>query len=317
MYFKTALCDLLDIKYPLLQGAMAHIAGGRLAAAVSAAGGLGVIGASGADRKWVKEEVELLRSLTDRPFAVNLMMASSNIQDLIELIIEESVPVVTTGGGNPGPYIDRLKEAGIKVIPVVASVALARRLSRLGADAIIAEGTESGGHVGEMTTMCLVPMVVDAVEVPVIAAGGIADGRGFMAAMALGAQGVQVGTRFICAEECNVHRAYKERVLKARDRDTVVCGLSTSHPVRAIHNKFTREYLKCEKSAYSQEELEILGKGRYPAAALNGDMDNGSILAGQVCGLIKHIQSAEEIIGDLIGNACQVKDRLGEIPCHD
>lgn len=317
MYFKTALCEMLDIKYPLIQGAMAHIAGGRLAAAVSAAGGLGVIGASGADRKWTKEEIDLLRGLTDRPFAVNLMIASSNIQELIDLVIEEKVPVVTTGGGNPGPYIDRLKEAGIKVIPVVASVALAKRLTRLGADAIVAEGTESGGHVGEMTTMCLVPMVVDAVQVPVIAAGGIADGRGFMAALALGADGVQVGTRFICAEECNVHPAYQERVLKARDRDTVICGLSTSHPVRAIHNKFTREYLKCEKSAYSQEELEILGKGRYPAAAREGDMEKGSVLAGQVCGLIKEIQSAEEIVMDLIGDACRIKNRLGEILCHD
>lgn len=316
MLFKTALGDLLNIEYPLIQGAMARIAGGDLAAAVSSAGGLGVIGASGAEPAWIKQEIEQVRRLTAKPFGVNLMMASPGIEKVIELIIREEVPVVTTGGGNPGPYIEKLKAAGIKVIPVVASVALARRLSRLGADAVIAEGTESGGHIGEMTTMCLVPMVVDAVEVPVIAAGGIADGRGFMAAMALGAQGVQIGTRFICAQECNVHPDYQQRVIKAKDRDTVVCGQTTGHPVRAIRNRFTREYLKSEKLGASPEELEKLGQGRYPAAAVEGRIDEGSVLAGQICGLVTRLQPAAEIVDDIIRDACKVKGILGGIECQ-
>lgn len=316
MLFKTALGDLLNIEYPLIQGAMARIAGGDLAAAVSSAGGLGVIGASGAEPAWIKQEIEQVRRLTAKPFGVNLMMASPGIEKVIELIIREEVPVVTTGGGNPGPYIEKLKTAGIKVIPVVASVALARRLSRLGADAVIAEGTESGGHIGEMTTMCLVPMVVDAVEVPVIAAGGIADGRGFMAAMALGAQGVQIGTRFICAQECNVHPDYQQRVIKAKDRDTVVCGQTTGHPVRAIRNRFTREYLKSEKLGASPEELEKLGQGRYPAAAVEGRIDEGSVLAGQICGLVTRLQPAAEIVDDIICDACRVKGILGGIQCQ-
>lgn len=307
---------MLNIEYPLIQGAMAWIAGGRLAAAVSKAGGLGVIGASGAQRDWLKQEIDIVRGNTDKPFGVNLMLAAPNIEEVIRLVIEEKVPVVTTGGGNPGPYMETLKQAGVKVIPVVASVALAKRLSRLGADAIIAEGTESGGHIGEMTTMCLVPMVVDAVEVPVIAAGGIADGRGFMAALALGAQGVQVGTRFICSRECNVAEAYREKVIKAKDRDTVVCGQTTSHPVRAIHNRFTREYLKLEKAGASKEELEELGRGRYPAAAIEGKIDEGSVLAGQICGLVDRVQSAEEIVLDIIKDACKVKNTLGGIACQ-
>ena len=317
MFFKTVLCDLLNIEYPLIQGAMAWIAGGNLAAAVSQAGGLGVIGASGAEPAWIKKEIEQVRRLTGKPFGVNLMLAAPGIEKVIELIIQEKVPVVTTGGGNPGPYMERLKAAGIKVIPVVASVALARRLSRLGADAVIAEGTESGGHVGEMTTMCLVPMVVDAVDVPVIAAGGIADGRGFMAALALGAQGVQMGTRFICAEECNVHPAYQKRVIKAKDRDTVICGQSTGHPVRAIRNQFTREYLKSEKMGAGQEELERLGQGRYPAAAVEGRIDEGSVLAGQICGLVNQVQPAAGIVADIISDACQVKNILGGIECQE
>ncbi len=316
MYFKTQLCDLLNIEYPLIQGAMAWIAGGRLAAAVSQAGGLGVIGASGAQRDWLKQEIDTVRGNTNKPFGVNLMLAAPNIEEIINLIIEEKVPVVTTGGGNPGPYMETLKKAGVKVIPVVASVALAKRLSRLGADAIVAEGTESGGHIGEMTTMCLVPLVVDAVEVPVIAAGGIADGRGFMAALALGALGVQVGTRFICAGECNVSEAYREKVIKAKDRDTVVCGQTTGHPVRAIHNRFTREYLKLEKAGASKEKLEELGKGRYPAAAIEGKIDEGSVLAGQICGLVTKVQSAEEIVLDIIKDACKVKNTLGGITCQ-
>lgn len=317
MWFRTELCNLLNIEFPLIQGAMAWIAGGRLAAAVSAAGGLGVIGAGSTDPTWIKGEIDMVRQITDKPFAVNLMMASPHIEKVVELVINEKVPVVTTGGGNPGIYMETLKNAGIKVIPVVSSTALARRLSRLGADALIAEGMESGGHVGEMTTMCLVPLVVDAVDIPVIAAGGIADGRGFMAALALGAIGVQMGTRFICAEECNVHVAYQQRILKAKDRDTVVCGVTTSHPVRAIHNKFTREYLKCEKAGSSIVELEALGKGRYPAAAIDGEIDEGSVLAGQICGLVQKIQPAAEIVFDIINDAIRIKQQLGVIECRD
>lgn len=316
MIFKTCINDLLNIEYPIIQGAMAHIAGGKLAGAVSAAGGLGVIGASGAQADWIKEQIETARAITAKPFAVNLMMASANIKEVIEVIIEEKVPIVTTGGGNPGPYMETLKSAGVKVIPVVASVALAKRLSRLGADALIVEGTESGGHIGEMTTMCLVPMVKDAVDIPVIAAGGIADGRGFIAALALGADGVQVGTRFICAEECNVHPAYKAKVLKAKDRDTLACGVSTGHPVRVIHNKFTRLYLQAERAGASKEELEALGKGRYPAAAINGEVDEGSVLAGQICGLVKKIEPAADIVADIISDACRIQQLIGGIQCR-
>ena len=294
---------------------MAWIAGGRLAGAVSSAGALGVIGAGSADTTWITKEIDIARKTTDRPFAVNLMLTSPYIEEVVELVIKERIPVVTTGGGNPGRYMEKLKNAGIKVIPVVASVALARRLSRLGADALIVEGTESGGHIGEMTTMTLVPMVVDAVDVPVIAAGGIADGRGIAAALALGAEGVQVGTRFICSPECDVHPSYQQKVLKARDRDTVVCGTATGHPVRAIRNKFTREYLTRERMGTSKEELEELGKGRYPAAAVEGKIDDGSILAGQVCGLISEVQPAGEIISGIIKDTLSVIRRLGDKEC--
>lgn len=306
------LCNLLNIKYPLIQGAMAWIAGAKLAAAVSDAGALGVIGTGSADSKWLKDQIDQVRQLTDKPFAVNLMLRSPHIDDIITLIIEEKVPIVTTGGGNPGRYIELLKKAGVKVIPVVASLALAKRLSRLGADALVIEGMESGGHVGEMTTMCLVPMIADDVDIPLIAAGGIADGRGFIAALALGAEGVQLGTRFICAKECDVHPSYQQKILKSKDRSTVVCGSSTNHPVRAIHNRFTREYLQYEYTGKNKEELGELGKGRYPAAAVNGDIEEGSILAGQICGLVKEVQSAKEIVIDIINDAYKVKQRLEE-----
>lgn len=315
MQFRTQLCELLGIDYPLLQGGMAWIAGGPLAAAVSKAGALGIIGGASGDESWIKQQIEIVRAETDRPFGVNIMLANPNVDNVVQLMIDEKVPVVTTGGGNPGKYIERLKSSGARVIPVVASVALAKRLSRLGADALIAEGTESGGHIGEMTTMCLVPMVVDAVDVPVIAAGGIADGRGFMAALALGAQGVQVGTRFICAEECGVHRAYQEKVLKTKDRDTEICGLTTGHPVRAIHNRFTRQYLQAEKQGMSPEGLEELGRGRYPAAAVHGDVDEGTVLAGQICGLVKNIEPAAQIVRDIIKDAISIQARLGGIKC--
>lgn len=310
MNLHTEVCDLLNIKYPLLQGAMAWIAVGKLAGAVSQAGGLGIIGTGDADSKWLTEQINSVREMTSNPFGVNLMLTSPHVEEVIEVLLKEQVPVVTTGGGNPGRYMQRLKDASITVIPVVSSVALAKRLSRLGADAIIAEGTESGGHVGVMTTMCLVPMVVDAVTVPVIAAGGIADGRGVIAAMALGAAGVQMGTRFICATECNVHPAYQQKVVNSKDRDTVVCGTTTGHPVRAIHNSFTRLYTTAEKQGAPVEQLMELGKGRYSAASLKGDLDNGSILAGQICGLVHSIQPAAEIIEDIMREANLVGQRL-------
>jgi enoyl-[acyl-carrier protein] reductase II len=314
--FSTRLCDLLSIKYPILQGAMAWIADGKLAAAVSEAGGMGVIGTGNADSRWLKEQIDMARSMTDRNFAVNLMLASPYVQEVVDLIIQEKIPVVTTGGGNPGIFMERFKDQNIKVIPVVASLALAKRLARLGADAMIVEGMESGGHVGEMTTMCLVPMVADAVELPVIAAGGIADGRGLMAALALGAEGVQVGTRFVCARECNVHPDYQEKVIKARDRATVVCGITTGHPVRAIHNKFTRKYLQAETQGLGKEELEEMGRGRYPAAAVEGDVEFGSVLAGQIAGLVSRVQTAEEIVMDIMQGAIRTQKRWEDITCR-
>lgn len=310
MNLHTEICDLLNINYPLLQGAMAWIAGGRLAGAVSEAGGLGIIGTGDADREWLTRQINIVRETTSNPFGVNLMLTSPHVEEVIEVIIDKQVPVVTTGGGNPGRYLQRLKDAGIIVIPVVSSVALAKRLSRLGADAIIAEGTESGGHVGEMTTMCLIPMVVDAVTVPVIAAGGIADGRGIIAAMALGAAGVQMGTRFICATECDVHPLYQQKIVKSKDRDTVVCGISTGHPVRAIHNSFTRLYTTAEKKQTPMEQLMELGRGRYSAASVKGDLDNGSILSGQICGLVHCIEPAAKIIEDIMKEASLVRQQL-------
>lgn len=314
---KTRISEILGITYPLLQGGMAWIATGRLAGAVSEAGGLGIIGAGAADSQWLKKEIDTARSITSKPFGVNLILLSPHIDENIELVIREKVSVITTGAGNPGKYLPRLKEAGVKVIPVVASVALAKRLARQGADAVIAEGMESGGHIGAMTTMCLVPMVVDAVDIPVIAAGGIADGRGFAAALALGAEGVQIGTRFICAEECPAHPRYKEKVIKAGDRDTVACGVSTGHPVRAIYNQFIKDYLNREKEGVSPKELEELGAGKYPAAALNGDVDNGTILAGQVVGLVTKEQPAADIVHEIMSEAESVIKGLGGYICCD
>lgn len=308
--FNTRVSNLLGIKYPILQGAMAWIAGGKLVAAVSEAGAMGVIGTGSMDAQWLKEQIDIVRSLSSKPFAVNLMLTSPYINEVVELTIKEKIPAVTTGGGNPGPYMSALKKAGIKVIPVVASLALAKRLERLGADALIAEGMESGGHIGEMTTMCLVPMLADVVDIPVIAAGGIADGRGLMAAMALGAEGVQMGTRFICASECDVHQDYQQKVIMARDRATRVCGVKTGHPVRAVHNKFTRQYLEAELSGSSKHFLEELGRGRYPAAARFGQIDEGSVLAGQIAGIVNKVQPAAEIVADIISDAIKVKQSL-------
>lgn len=311
--FYTRVCEILDIKYPILQGGMAWAATYELAQGVSNAGGLGVIAAGNAPKEIVKKEIENIRKKTDKPFGVNIMLMSPFAEDIVDLVCEERVPVVTTGAGNPGKYMEKFKKAGIKVIPVVPTVALARRLEREGADALIVEGTEAGGHIGELTTMAIVPQVADAVDIPVIAAGGIADGRGFLAALSLGAEGVQMGTRFVCSAECIAHDNYKERIIKAKDREAIVTGRSTGYPVRVLKNKFTREYLELEKKGVSFEELEKLGAGRLRLAVMEGDMDNGSVMAGQISGLIKDIKTCEEIISNIIEEAEENLNRLNKL----
>lgn len=294
---------MLGIDYPVFQGGMAHIADGRLAAAVSEAGGLGIISAMNRDAAYLKEQIDLARTLTDKPFGVNVMLMSPHTQEVAELLAEEKVAVVTTGAGNPSAYMSMWKEAGIAIIPVVASVALAKLVERAGACAVIAEGGESGGHVGDTTTMCLIPQVCDAVSIPVIAAGGIGDGRGVAAAFMLGAQGVQLGTRFLVASECGVHPKYKEKVLKATDISTIVTGKRLGHPVRSIKTPFSREYAKAEYSSISDEDLEQLAVGALRLAAVEGDEKHGCFLAGQIAGMIKREQSASEIIKEIFTEA--------------
>lgn len=311
--FYTRVCEILKIKYPILQGGMAWAATYELAQGVSNAGGLGVIAAGNAPKEIVKKEIENIRKKTDKPFGVNIMLMSPFAEDIVDLVCEERVPVVTTGAGNPGKYMEKFKKAGIKVIPVVPTVALAKRLEREGADALIVEGTEAGGHIGELTTMAIVPQVADAVDIPVIAAGGVADGRGFLAALSLGAEGVQMGTRFVCSTECIAHDNYKERIIKAKDREAIVTGRSTGYPVRVLKNKFTREYLELEKKGVSFEELEKLGAGRLRLAVMEGDMDNGSVMAGQISGLIKDIKTCEEIISNIIEEAEENLNRLNKL----
>lgn len=292
----TRLCELLGIKYPVVQGGMAWVATAELAAAVSNGGGLGIIAAGGAPGEVVREQIKKCRTLTDKPFGVNVMLMSPFADEVMQVIIEEKPAVVATGAGNPGKYMADLKNAGIKVCPVVASVAMAKKMERDGADAVIAEGTEAGGHIGELTTMVLVPQVVDAVEIPVIAAGGFADKRGMVAAMALGAEGIQVGTRFICSDECIAHDNYKQAVIKAKDRDAVVTGRSTGAPVRALKNKLTREYQKLEASGASAEEIEQLGVGGLRRAFMEGDTQTGSLMAGQSAAMVNKIEPCADII---------------------
>lgn len=300
---KTPLCELLHIKYPILQGGMAWISDGKLAAAVSNGGGLGIISAMNADTKYVKEQIDLTRSLTDKPFGVNVMLMSPFANEVAELVAEEKVPVVVTGAGNPSKYMEKWIAAGVKVIPVVASVGLTKMLTKAGATALVAEGGESGGHIGELTTMALVPQVCDATHLPVIAAGGIADGRGFAAALMLGAAGVQMGTRFLVADECGVHPNYKKKVLKANDIATMTTGKRLGHPVRSIKNQYTKAYFKAEYSDMSDEELEKLGSGALYRAAIEGDEKNGCFLAGQVAGMVNKEQPAAEIITEVMMEA--------------
>lgn len=293
---KNRICDLLGIEYPVIQGGMAWVATAELAAAVSNGGGLGLIAAGGAPVEVVREQIIKCRELTDKPFGVNVMLMSPFAEDVMQVIIEEKPAVVATGAGNPGKYMEPLKAAGIKVMPVIASVAMAQKMEKQGADAVIAEGTEAGGHIGEITTMCLTPQVADAVSIPVICAGGIADARGAAAAFALGADGIQVGTRFICSDECLAHDNYKQAVIKAKDRDAVVTGRSTGAPVRALKNKLTKEYQRLEKENASAEEIEELGVGGLRRAFLEGDTQMGSLMAGQSAAMVKKIEPCADII---------------------
>ncbi|MBF0543424.1 MAG: enoyl-[acyl-carrier-protein] reductase FabK [Candidatus Riflebacteria bacterium] len=309
----TRLTNLLEIKFPVLQGGMAWVSTSSLVAAVSNAGGLGILGAGPLDADSLVKEIIRIKSLTNKPFGVNIMLMMPSAPDLVKVCINERVPVITTGAGNPGPYMKNFKEAGTKVIPVVSSVALAKRLERAGADALIAEGMESGGHIGEITTMVLLPQVLDAVNIPVIAAGGIGDGRGIMAALALGADGVQMGTRFILCRECAIHENYKKVVLEAKDRDTVVTGVSTGHPVRVIKNKLAKTYMEREQQGATPQELDEIAKGSMRRSVVEGDTDNGSVMAGQVCGMLNSIDSAAEIFQKLEKEFNTVFSRLSGI----
>ena len=306
---KTRVTELLEIEYPVLQGGMAWVAEHHLAAAVSEAGGLGIIGAGGAPAEWVREQIRKTREQTSRPFGVNLMLMNPEADQIAQVIAEEGVRVVTTGAGNPGKYMSLWKEAGVKVIPVVASTAMAKLMERGGADAVVAEGMESGGHIGSITTMALVPQVVDSVKIPVIAAGGIADGRGFAAACMLGAEAVQIGTRFVAATESTVHENYKAKVIKAKDIDSAVTGMSTGHPVRSIRNKMTKEYLKLEKEGVDFMELEQLTLGSLRRAVVEGDVTNGTVMAGQIAGLVGRAQSCREIIAEIMEQGTALLNR--------
>lgn len=306
------ICKLLGIKYPIFQGAMAWIANGNLAGHVSKDGGLGIIAGGGMPVDILREEIRKVKSITSNPFGVNLMLMMADVEKQIEVCIEEGVPVVTTGAGNPGPYMERLKTAGIKVIPVVASVALAKRMEKIGADAVIAEGMEGGGHIGTLTTMSLVPQVVEAVNIPVIAAGGIAGGKQFLAALSLGAEGIQVGTKFLVANECTVHENYKKVILKAKDRSTVSTGNYTGHPVRVIENKFAKQILEMEKVGTPKEEIEKLGTGRLRLAVVDGDVENGSVMAGQVAAMVNEPMSTKEILEGFMRELEEEKVKLAE-----
>lgn len=306
----TKLCEIIGTKYPIIQGGMAWIADAELAAAVSNAGGLGLIAAANAPVDYVREQIRKAKSLTDKPFGVNVIMLSPYADEIAKLMIDEKVPVVTTGAGNPSKYISAWKEAGIKVLPVVPSVALAKRMERNGADAVIVEGTEAGGHIGEITTMCLVPQVADAVSIPVVAAGGIADARGILASFVLGASGVQMGTLFLSAEECNIHQNYKDMVVDAKDTDTIVTGRINGHPARSLKCRFTKKLAEAEISGKSKEELEEMMIGSLKKAVLDGNADEGTFMAGQIAGLIKEVKPASKIIESLVADTKKILENF-------
>jgi enoyl-[acyl-carrier protein] reductase II len=300
---KTRVTEILGIEYPIIQGGMAWVAEYNLAAAVSNAGGLGLIGAASAPPEVVREQIKKCKELTDKPFGVNIMLLNPNADEVAKIVVEEGVKVVTTGAGNPSKYMEMWKAAGVKVIPVVASVAMAKMMEKAGADAVVAEGMESGGHIGSTTTFALVPQVADAVEIPVIAAGGIADGRGFAAAFMLGAEAVQMGTVFVASKESQVHANYKEKIIKAKDIDSTVTGTTTGHPVRCLRNKMTKEYIKLEKEGADFMELEKLTLGSLRKAVVEGDVTNGTLMAGQIAGLVKEEASCADIINNIISQA--------------
>lgn len=305
--FNSKICDLLGIEYPIFQGGMAWVADAQLAAAVSNAGGLGIIAAMNMDGEMLRSEIRKLKTLTDKPFGVNVMLMSPYAEQVSDVVIQENVPVLTTGAGNPLLYMKKWLAAGIKVIPVVASVALAQMVAKRGASAVIAEGGESGGHIGEANTLPLVPQVVDGIDIPVIAAGGIADGRGMAAAFMLGAEGVQLGTRFLVAKECNIHNNYKQKVLKANDTGTMVSGRRSGHPVRALKSPFARAYAEMEKNPdVSDGQLDEYGAGALRRAVVDGDTEKGSFLCGQVAGLVKREQTCKEIIEEIVAEAATV-----------
>jgi enoyl-[acyl-carrier protein] reductase II len=312
MALNTRITQLLGIEHPIIQGGMAWTATAELAGAVSNAGGLGIIGAGQMPTDVLRDQIRLAKQLTDRPFGVNLMLLTPHIDDIVQMVLEEGVHAVTTGAGNPSKYMPALMDKGIKVLTVVPSVALGKRMESIGADAVIGEGMEAGGHIGELTTMVLTPQLVDAVSIPVVAAGGIADGRGVAAAFALGAEGVQVGTRFMCAEECTIHPAVKEQIVNAKDRDTVVTGRSTGHPVRVIKNRLARQVLELDREN-KPDEIEALGAGKLALAMREGDTDMGSLMAGQAAALVCKIQPAAEIVGEMMHDAEDVMHRLGTI----
>lgn len=302
---KTRLCEMLGIRYPIFQGAMAWIADASLASAVSEAGGLGIIAAGNAPADVVREEIRKCRELTDKPFGVNIMLLSPFVEEIVDMVCEEGVKVLTTGAGNPSKYMEKFKANGIHLIPVVPSVAHAKKMEKIGCDAVIAEGMESGGHIGKLTTMSLVPQVVDAVSIPVLAAGGIADGRGMAAGFMLGAEGVQIGTRFLVANECTVHQNYKNKILKAKDLDTVVTGNITGHPVRVLKNQLANSFLAAEKEEIGKEtpnleRFDMLGRGALQKSVKQGDMDHGSVMSGQIAGMVKKEESCKEILEDIM-----------------
>lgn len=303
---KTEITNLLGIQYPVIQGGMAWVAEHNLAAAVSNAGGLGIIGAASAPPEIVRQEIRKCKELTDKPFGVNVMLLNPNAEEVAKIVVEEGVRVVTTGAGNPSKYMELWKNAGVKVIPVVASVAMAKLMERAGADAVVAEGMESGGHIGSATTMTLVPQVADAVQIPVIAAGGIGDGRGLAAALLLGADAVQMGTRFVVASESIVHDNYKQKIIKAKDIDSEITGASTGHPIRSLRNKMTREYLKLEQSGADFMELEKLTLGSLRKAVMDGDVEYGTVMAGQIAGMVSKVQPCKDMIEEIVQEA----DRL-------
>lgn len=308
---KTRITELLGIEYPIIQGGMAWVAEHHLAAAVSKAGGLGIIGAASAPAEVVREEIRKAKKMTNKPIGVNIMLMNPNAPEVARVVLEEGVKVVTTGAGNPAKFIRDFKEAGVKVIPVVASVAMAKMMERCGVDAVVAEGCESGGHIGSSTTMCLVPQVADAVQIPVIAAGGIGDGRGFAAAFMLGAEAVQMGTRFVVAEESIVHKNYKEKIIKAKDIDSEVTGRSTGHPVRQIRNQMSRKYLRLEKEGAGLDELEHLTLGSLRRAVMDGDVVNGTLMAGQIAGMVKREQTCREMIQEIMQEAESLLGKKG------